>query len=70
MRFVENLAASLAAMQDPVAMKEYREWAASPATARFVGIVAEILNPPPLSDADMKEPVLVASAPSLSGSPF
>ena len=62
MRSAEDLAAALAPLKTITGMKEYRDWAYSPATVRYLGIVADILNPPPLNDDKMREPVFVASA--------
>lgn len=62
MRSVNDLASSLAPLKDMVGLKEYRDWAYSPATIRYLGIVADILTPPPVPDEKLLEPVLVASA--------
>lgn len=62
MRSIEDLAAALAPLRTIAGMKEYRDWAYSPATVRYLGIVADILNPPPLPDDKMTEPIFVASA--------
>lgn len=62
MRSATDLSAALAPLKSMTGLKEYRDWAYSPATATYLGIVADILNPPPLTDEKMREPVFVASA--------
>ena len=53
MKNLRDIAASLAPLRTDMGLREYRSWAGSPSTAKFLSLTADLLMPPPLPSGKM-----------------